>query len=67
MEVELHPAELLARELRLGGDRLPAEVHVLAWYYGWSEAEILALPRTRRWTYLELVKRQVEGRPLIHG
>jgi hypothetical protein len=35
--------------------RLLVEVHALASAYGWSEAEILALKRTRRDFYLEMV------------
>jgi hypothetical protein len=64
LEIEIDPVDLLARELRYGQDRLLAEIHVLAWYYHWSEDDVLSLPRTRRWRYLELVTRQVEGRPL---
>ena len=33
------------RELRGGAARLETEVHVLAFHYHWSEADILALPR----------------------
>jgi len=32
-------------------------VHTLAWYYHWSEAEILALPRARRQLYLSRIDR----------
>jgi hypothetical protein len=67
MELELDPLALLVRQLRQGTERLSAEVHCLAWAYGWSEADVLALPRPRRWRYLELVRRQVEGRPLLDG
>ncbi|APR75700.1 Hypothetical protein A7982_01046 [Minicystis rosea] len=67
LEVELDPLALLERELRLGVDRLVVEIHCLAFHYHWSEAEILALPRARRWRYLELVRRQIEGRPLIEA
>jgi hypothetical protein len=65
LEFELDPLDLLRKELRFGGERLVAEVHCLAWHYGWAEAEILALPRARRFAYLELVRRQVEVRPLV--
>jgi hypothetical protein len=34
---------------------LLGEVHRLAWHYHWSEAEILALPRSRRAHYLALI------------
>ncbi|SDZ14692.1 hypothetical protein SAMN05444365_10617 [Micromonospora pattaloongensis] len=64
LELELDPFQLLARELALGADRLLAEVHCLAFHYGWGEEAILALPRPRRWRYLELLRRQLESRPL---
>ncbi|MGS2617480.1 hypothetical protein ACVCAH_23580 [Micromonospora sp. LZ34] len=64
LELELDPFQLLARELALGAERLLAEVHCLAFHYGWAEDAILALPRPRRWRYLELLRRQLEGRPL---
>jgi len=67
MQLTLDPLALLVRELRQGSERLIAEVHCLSWAYGWSEADILALPRPRRWRYLELVRRQMEGRPLVDG
>jgi hypothetical protein len=47
--------------------RLEAEVHCLAFHYHWPEADILALPRPRRWRYLELVRRELEGSPLLDG
>jgi hypothetical protein len=62
IEIELDPAELLARQLGIGIDRLFAEVHSLAWAYHWSEHEILSLPRERRWRYLDLIGRQLSGR-----
>jgi hypothetical protein len=64
IELELDPFALLVREVGVGADRLLAEVHCLAFHYGWSEGEILGLPRTRRWRYLELLRNQLEGRPL---
>jgi hypothetical protein len=64
IEVELDPVDLLVRSLATGERRLLAEVHCLAFHYGWSEAEILALSRPRRLAYLELLRDQVEGRPL---
>lgn len=65
LELELDPFGLLARELRAGGERIFAEVHALAFHYHWSEDAILALPRPRRWKYLELLARELEGRPLV--
>ncbi len=67
VEIVLDPFALLARELQLGGDRLLAEVHALAFHYHWPEREILSLPRTRRWRYLELLGRELEGRPILDG
>jgi len=40
-----------------GGTGLYEDVHVLALYYHWTEADILALPRARRRLYLELIDR----------
>ncbi len=67
MELLLDPLELLCRELRLGARRLIAEVHALAFHYGWQEDQILGLPRERRWTYLDLLRRQLNGSPLVDG
>lgn len=64
LELVIEPFSMLARELRVGGDRLFAEVHALAFHYHWAEREILSLPRPRRWRYLELLGRELEGRPL---
>lgn len=64
LELDPDPVDLLARALRQGAGRLLAELHCLAFHYGWAESAILALPRQRRHRYLELVRRQVEGRPL---
>ena len=67
MELDLDPMALLARELHTSADRLAAEVHCIAFHYHWSEDAILALPRTRRWKYLDLLRRELEGRPLVDG
>ena len=56
---------LLAQEVGAAEGRLLAEIHVLAFHYHWTEDAILALPRDRRWTYLELLSRQLSGRPLL--
>ncbi|MFV8748935.1 hypothetical protein ACNOYE_00130 [Nannocystaceae bacterium ST9] len=42
------------QELEVDARRLLQEVDALASSYGWTEAEILALSRTRRQTYLEI-------------
>jgi hypothetical protein len=64
IEMELDPADVLARALRASAARLPAEVHVLAYHYGWTEGAVLDLPRARRHRYLDLLGRELEGRPL---
>jgi len=43
--------------MRRSASELYDEVHTLAWYYHWSEAEILVLPRARRQLYLSRVDR----------
>lgn len=64
IELDPEPVDLLARALHTGAGRLLAEVHCLAFHYGWAEAAILAMARRRRHRYLDLVRRQLEGRPL---
>lgn len=54
--VALDPLSVLWRELRHAAQRLLAEVHELAWAYGWSEAAILGLPAPRRQAYLAQVR-----------
>ncbi len=48
------PASFLAEELAARAKRLMAEVATLARAFGWSEAEVLALPAERRRVYLDL-------------
>lgn len=67
IELELDAIDLLTRTLATGEQRLLAEVHSLAFHYGWSEGDILALPRPRRFAYLELLRDQLEGRPLTRA
>jgi len=43
------------QEIRITGDQLLREVHLLALYYHWSEADILSLRRDRRRAYLGLL------------
>ncbi len=43
------------RELSGGRNALYEEVHILAWNYHWSEAEIMGLTRRKRRRYLELL------------
>jgi hypothetical protein len=65
IELDPDPADLLGRALLRNADRLLAEVHCLAFHYGWAQAEILALSRPRRHRYLDLLRRQLDGRPLV--
>ncbi len=48
-------------EMRIGRKQLMREVHSLAFYYHWSEAEILGLSRPRRREYLDLLHDSVRG------
>lgn len=54
--IELDPAAYVWRELETRHAERQREVHLLASRYGWTEAEILALPPPRRERYLELVE-----------
>ncbi|MDC8757016.1 hypothetical protein [Janthinobacterium fluminis] len=49
-------AEFLWRELDAWAQRMLHDVHTLARAYGWSEADILALPARRRDMYLDMVR-----------
>jgi hypothetical protein len=48
-------------EFRLRASRIYADVHDIAHEYGWSEAEILALPGYRRERYAELARSEARG------
>ncbi|MFQ4147446.1 hypothetical protein AAGW05_01930 [Arthrobacter sp. LAPM80] len=50
-----HIAGYLWAELHHWAGRMLLDIHALAGAYGWSEADILALPPRRRQAYLELV------------
>ena len=54
-DAPLDVAGLVAARARVDALALVAEVHALATAYGWTEAEVLAVPRARRRRYLELV------------
>jgi hypothetical protein len=47
-------------ELRTDNEMLYQEVHYLAYHYHWSEAEILAMPRTKRALYLDVLSGEIE-------
>lgn len=46
---------IVGSELTSEAERIAAQVHALAFAYGWTEAEVLSLPAARRRRYLELV------------
>jgi len=47
--------DFLLREISAAGEQLYRQVHTLAWYYHWSEAEIMAMPRQKRRMYLKML------------
>jgi hypothetical protein len=54
------PARALLGELRASRSALLKEVHYLAFYYHWSQAEILGLSRALRREYLGLLEEELE-------
>jgi hypothetical protein len=48
-------ASFFLDEMRINSTQLFREIHVLAFYYHWSECEILAMVRERRRIYLSLL------------
>lgn len=59
VEVAVDLEALALRRLRLRQRELLREVHAFALHYGWTEAQILALPESRRAAYLAMI----EGSP----
>lgn len=57
-EVELFfdPQQFILRELRNQASFIYEDIHLLAFYYQWSEPAILALPRHRRMQYAEMIR-----------
>jgi hypothetical protein len=51
----LDAATYFFQELCGRAGHLYREVHLLAFYYHWSEADILAMTRQKRWRYLHLL------------
>jgi hypothetical protein len=47
-------------ELRTDSGLLYRQVHYLAYHYHWSEQEIMAMPRDKRQTYIELLADEIE-------
>jgi hypothetical protein len=63
--VDYPVAPLVLDEVRVSARQLMVEVHGLAFYYHWSQRDILDLSRQRRRSYLSLVSQQLgrEERP----
>lgn len=56
LALRFDPQRYCLRELRMHAASVYDDVHVLATAYGWTEPDILALPRARRARYAELVR-----------
>lgn len=56
VEIFFDPQQFTLRELRNQAAFIYEDIHLLALYYQWSEAEILALPRHRRMQYAEMIR-----------
>lgn len=63
IDVLFDTATFFFAELAATASRLYEEVHALAWYYHWSEAEILGLPQPKRRQYLDLIARSLDAQP----
>jgi len=63
--VPFDPQAFFFSELRASRDLLYREVHYLAYYYHWSEKEIMAMPRDKRRRYIEVLADELER--LNHG
>jgi hypothetical protein len=59
---ELDLAALLIEEFRQAQIRLVEQIHAIAGGYGWTESEILSIPRERRDRYLSLLEREADRR-----
>ncbi|HUH98345.1 MAG TPA: hypothetical protein VLZ89_13355 [Anaerolineales bacterium] len=51
--------DFLLREISAAGDHLYRQVHTLAWYYHWGEAEIMAMPTQKRRLYIKMLSDMV--------
>ncbi len=59
-QVRFDIQDFVLQELSQASEQLYRHIHTLAWYYHWSEAEILAMPLARRRRYLDLVADAVD-------
>jgi hypothetical protein len=56
VEILFDPQQFVLQELQNQARFVYEEIHLLAMYYQWSKAEILALPRSRRMYYAERIR-----------
>jgi hypothetical protein len=59
----LDASTILSQELAATSKHLFKEVHLLAYYYHWSENEILGMRATRRHRYLNLLDEELKDLP----
>jgi hypothetical protein len=52
------PLAFLLHKLEARAEQLYREIHTLAFWYHWSEADILAMSREKRWRYLHLISEE---------
>ena len=52
---------LVLADIAAAARRIEEDVHLLAWNYHWTEGDILRMTRTRRDTYLRLVRAQLDA------
>lgn len=58
VNIYFDPRQFTLQELRGQAAFIIQEVHLLAFYYHWPESHILALPRSRRLHYAEMVRQE---------
>lgn len=56
VEILFDPQQFVLQELQNQARFVYEDIHLLAMYYQWSEAEILVLPRARRMYYAERIR-----------
>jgi hypothetical protein len=60
-EIPFNAEDFILREIDIRSQYLENEVHLLAFYYHWTEDAILSLPIKRRKAYADLIKRTLSG------
>ena len=56
-EIPFFAEDFIFEEISARKRQLEYEIHCLAFYYHWSESDILSLPLKRRRKYVELINR----------